>query len=82
MGTFAPEFQAVCDKLQIDEISEPFKSRFGWHIVQLLGRRMQDTTEETKRQQAAIAVRNSKLGEETEIWMRRLRDQAFVDYRI
>jgi peptidyl-prolyl cis-trans isomerase SurA len=82
VGGFAPEFQAVCDKLQVDELSEPFKSRFGWHIVQLLGRRMQDTTEETKRQQAAIAVRNSKLGEETEIWMRRLRDQAFVDYRI
>lgn len=82
VGAFVPEFQAVCDKLEVNEISEPFKTRFGWHIVQLLGRRMQDTTEENKRQQAAIAIRNSKLGEETEIWMRRLRDQAFVDYRI
>jgi peptidyl-prolyl cis-trans isomerase SurA len=81
-GGFVPEFQAVCDKLETNEISEPFKTRFGWHVVQLLGRRMQDTTEETKRQQAAVAIRNSKLGEETEIWMRRLRDQAFVDYRI
>jgi peptidyl-prolyl cis-trans isomerase SurA len=77
-----PEFQAVCDKLDINEISEPFQTRFGWHIVQLLGRRVQDTTEEVKRQQAALAIRNSKLGEETELWTRRLRDQAFVEYRI
>jgi peptidyl-prolyl cis-trans isomerase SurA len=77
-----PEFQAVLDKLDINDISEPFQSRFGWHIVQLLGRRVQDTTEETRRQQAGLAIRNSKLGEETELWTRRLRDQAFVEYRI
>jgi peptidyl-prolyl cis-trans isomerase SurA len=77
-----PEFQAVCDQLEPNALSEPFKTRYGWHLVQLLGRRVQDTTEDVKRQQAAMAIRNSKLGEETEIWMRRLRDQAFVDYRI
>lgn len=77
-----PEFQAVLDKLDINDISEPFQSRFGWHVVQLLGRRVQDTTEETRRQQAGLAIRNSKLGEETELWTRRLRDQAFVEYRI
>ena len=48
----------------------------------MLGRRVQDTTEDVKRQQAGLAIRNSKLGEETELWMRRLRDQAFVEYRI
>lgn len=80
--SFVPEFQKVCEQLDVNGISEPFKTRFGWHVVQLLGRRVQDTTEEVKRQQAAMAIRNSKLGEETEIWMRRLRDQAFVDFRI
>lgn len=77
-----PEFQDVCEKLNINEISEPFRTRFGWHIVQVLGRRVQDTTEEVRREQAALAIRNSKLGEETELWTRRLRDQAFVEYRI
>ena len=81
-GTFVPEFQAVCDTLQIDEISMPFKTAFGWHIVQLLERRTYDMTEEVERQQAIMAIRNSKLEEETELWARRLRDQAFVEYRL
>lgn len=81
-GAFAPQFQAVIDKLDENVVSEPFRTRFGWHIVEVLGRRVQDTTEEVKRQQAALAIRNSKLGEEAELWMRRLRDQAFVESRI
>jgi peptidyl-prolyl cis-trans isomerase SurA len=79
---FVPEFQAVCDALEIDEISEPFQSGFGWHIIQLLGRRVHDTTDEVMRQDAMMAIRNSKLSEETELWARRLRDQAFVEYRL
>lgn len=81
-GTFAPEFQTVVDGIAPNTLSEPFRTRFGWHILEVLGRRTQDTTEEVKRQQAALAIRNSKLGEETEIWMHRLRDQAFVETRI
>jgi len=81
-GTFVPEFQAVCDELEIDEISQPFKSPYGWHIVQVLDRRTYDMTEEVERQQAIMAIRNSKLEEETELWARRLRDQAFVEYRL
>ena len=81
-GTFVPEFQAVCDTLEIDEISDPFKSPFGWHVVQLLERRVYDKTDEVERQQAIMAIRNSKLEEETELWARRLRDQAFVEYRL
>jgi peptidyl-prolyl cis-trans isomerase SurA len=79
---FVPEFQAVCDRLEIDEISEPFRSGYGWHIIQLLDRRVHDTTEEVMRQEALMAIRNSKLSEETELWTRRLRDQAFVEYRL
>ncbi|MBT8441000.1 MAG: peptidylprolyl isomerase [Gammaproteobacteria bacterium] len=81
-GTFVPEFQAVCDTLEIDEISQPFKSPFGWHIVQLLERRVYDKTDEVERQQAIMAIRNSKLEEETELWARRMRDQAYVEYRL
>lgn len=79
---FVPEFQAVCDTLEIDEISMPLKTAFGWHIIQLIGRRVYDTTDEVERQQAIMAIRNSKLEEETELWARRLRDQAFVEYRL
>jgi len=81
-GTFVPEFQAVCDALDIGEISEPFKTPFGWHIVQLLDRRVQDMTEEVERREAIMAIRNSKLEEETELWARRLRDQAYVEYKL
>lgn len=81
-GAFVPEFQAMCDSLEIDELSQPFKSPFGWHIIQVLERRVHDTTAEVQRQNAIMAIRNSKLGEETELWMRRLRDQAFVEYQM
>jgi len=81
-GVFVPEFQAVCDALEINEISEPFQSPFGWHIIQVLDRRVQDMTEEFERREAIMAIRNSKLEEETELWARRLRDQAFVEYKL
>jgi len=81
-GVFVPEFQTVCETLDIDEISEPFQSPFGWHIIQLLDRRVQDMTEEVERREAIMAIRNSKLEEETELWARRLRDQAFVEYKL
>jgi peptidyl-prolyl cis-trans isomerase SurA len=81
-GTFVPEFQAICDTLEIDEISQPFQTSFGWHLIQLIDRRVHDTTEEVERQRAVMAIRNSKLEEETELWARRLRDQAFVEYRL
>ncbi len=79
---YAPEFKAMAEKLEPNTLSEPFRTAFGWHIMEVLGRRTQDTTEEVRRQQAAFAIRNSRLGEETELWARRLRDQAFVEYRI
>jgi peptidyl-prolyl cis-trans isomerase SurA len=77
--TFVPEFDAVIARLEINEISEPFRTQFGWHIVQLLGRRQFDTTEDTIRQRAFQQLRESKADEETELWLRRLRDEAFVD---
>ena len=59
-GAFVPEFQAMCDSLEIDELSEPFKSPFGWHIIQVLERRVHDMTDEVQRQNAIMAIRNSK----------------------
>ena len=81
-GVFVPEFQAMAERLPIGELSEPFKTPFGWHILEVTDRRIQDTTEDVKRQRAVMAIRNSKLGEESELWARRLRDEAFVEYRL
>jgi peptidyl-prolyl cis-trans isomerase SurA len=78
-GSFVPEFEAQLAQLKDGEISEPFRSQFGWHIVQVLGRRQFDTTEENERQRAYAQLRESKADEETELWLRRLRDEAFVE---
>lgn len=81
-GTFVPEFERELEALQENEISQPFKSQFGWHIVQLLGRRLHDITQDKLRQQVFAQLRESKAEEETELWLRRLRDEAFVEYRM
>ncbi len=77
-----PQFEQVVNSLEINEISEPFKSPFGWHIVQLLEKRTHDTTEDVKRQRAMVAIRDGKIAEETELWLRQIRDEAFVEYRL
>ena len=81
-GTFVPAFEQQLAALDTDEISEPFKTEFGWHIVQLLGRRSHDVTDDVRRSRAFAALREAKAEEETELWLRRLRDEAFVDYRM
>jgi peptidyl-prolyl cis-trans isomerase SurA len=81
-GTFVPEFEQELTKLKDGEISEPFHTQYGWHIVQVLGRRQFDNTDELKRRHAAEAIRASRADEETELWMRRLRDEAYVEYKL
>jgi peptidyl-prolyl cis-trans isomerase SurA len=80
-GTFDPEFESVLSGLKENEISEPFRTQFGWHIVQLLGRRTHDQSDELHRQKVLTALRESKVDEETELWLRRLRDEAYVEIR-
>jgi peptidyl-prolyl cis-trans isomerase SurA len=81
-GTYVPEFEKQLESLQDGEISEPFKSPYGWHIVQMIGRRQHDITDDLRRQQAFIQLREAKAEEETELWLRRLRDEAYVEYRM
>ncbi|MEX1995014.1 MAG: peptidylprolyl isomerase [Steroidobacteraceae bacterium] len=80
-GTFDPQFEEVLGSLEPDQISEPFRTQFGWHIVQMLGRRTHDQSDEVRRQRVLIALRESKVDEETELWLRRLRDEAYVEIR-
>lgn len=81
-GTFVREFEDVANALPIGEISPPFKSRFGWHILEVTERRVYDNTEEMRERSCAVSIRNSRVEEETELWLRRMRDEAFVDKRI
>jgi peptidyl-prolyl cis-trans isomerase SurA len=81
-GTFVPDFERTLSQLRDNEISEPFRTQFGWHIVQVIGRRQFDNTEELRRQRAFNQLRESKADEETELWLRRLRDEAYVETKI
>ena len=81
-GNFVPKFQEVVDSLEIDQISEPFRTQYGWHIVQLLGKRRHDNTQEAMRTKAREQIRQRKVEEETELWLRQLRDESYVEIRM
>ncbi len=80
-GVFAPEFQIRIDQLKINEISGPFHTQFGWHIARVNERRTRDTSLETRRAKARAAIGGRKASEEYDIWLRRLRDEAYVEMR-
>lgn len=81
-GVFAPEFQIRIDQLQPGEISQPFRTQFGWHVAKVLDRRSRDVTEESQRARARQAIVNRRMSEEYDVWLRRLRDEAYVEYRL
>ena len=76
-----PIFEDVMNKLKPGEISEPFLTQFGWHIVQVLSRRKHDNTQQFLRSQAIKLIRKRKTEEAIQDWLRRLRAEAYVDYR-
>jgi peptidyl-prolyl cis-trans isomerase SurA len=80
-GTFVPQFEQALNELEEGEISEPFRTQYGWHIVQLTGKRLFDQSDEVRRQRVFSALREGKVDEETELWLRRMRDDAYVEYR-
>lgn len=77
-GTFVPEFEEVAKNAEIGEVTEPFRTRFGWHILEVTGKRTYDNTEDLKQSNCVQRVRNSKLANESELWLRRIRDEAYV----
>jgi peptidyl-prolyl cis-trans isomerase SurA len=81
-GVYAPEFEQAIANAAIGEVTEPFRSQFGWHILEVTERRVYDNTEDLKQQNCIARIRNSKLEEESQLWIQRLRDEAFVDKRI
>jgi peptidyl-prolyl cis-trans isomerase SurA len=79
-GDFVPAFENVADSLNIGQISEPFKSPFGWHILEVLERRDHDQSKTNKENQARDAIQKRKIDEEVRLWLRRIRDEAYVEF--
>ncbi len=81
-GVFAPEFQQQIDSLKPGELSQPFHTQFGWHVARVEERRTRDITQEARRARARQAIMQRKDAEEYESWLRRLREEAYVEYRL
>ena len=78
---YVPEFRDRVRQLDLNVISEPFRTTHGWHIVEVLERRQQDVTEQLLREQAQQILYSRKFQEELDVWLQELRDNAFVDIR-
>ena len=81
-GDTVPEFERAMNALQPGEVSAPVRSPFGWHLIQVLERRVQDVTDERKRSAARAALRERKADEAYDDWVRQLRDSTYVDLRL
>lgn len=80
-GDTVPEFERAMNGLKPGEVGEPVKSPFGWHLIQVMGRRM-DASQERVRQSARMALRERKADEAYQDWLRQIRDRAYVEYRL
>ena len=81
-GNTVPVFERAMDSLAPGELGEPFKSQYGWHIVQVLERRERDDTETSRRAEAMRTLRARKIEENLQAWVRQVRDEAYVEYRL
>jgi peptidyl-prolyl cis-trans isomerase SurA len=75
---FGPKVAEVMAKLKDGEVSTPFQTDVGWHIVQMLGKRSTDRTEQAKREQARDMLRQRKAGDEYESFLRTVRSEAYI----
>jgi peptidyl-prolyl cis-trans isomerase SurA len=80
-GDTVPDFERAMDQLKPNEVSQPVKTEFGWHLIQVLGRRDEDMSKERQRLTARQALRARKSDEAYQEWLRQLRDKAYVEYR-
>ena len=80
-GDTVPEFERAMNELKPGEISQPIESPFGFHLIQVLERKSDDASQERARLAARQALRERKIDEANEDWLRQLRDRAYVEYR-
>lgn len=81
-GDTVPEFERAMNALKPGEVSEPIESPFGYHLIQVMERKKDDVSQERQRLIARQAIRERKLEEATQDWLRQLRDRAYVEYRL
>jgi peptidyl-prolyl cis-trans isomerase SurA len=80
-GVMVPEFEKQLNALANNEMSEVFKTRFGWHLIMCHNRREQNMADEYRRSQAREQIHGRKMAEEVDTWLRQLRDSSYVEYR-
>jgi peptidyl-prolyl cis-trans isomerase SurA len=80
-GMFVPEFEQTMNTIALNEISAPFSSQFGWHILQVTDRRKQDFSSDIHRNRAENMLRQRKYEEELQVWMQEIRDEAFIEIK-
>ena len=80
-GQMVAEFEAAMANAEVGVITEPVRSEFGWHILEVTGRRTEDFSEQVRRNQVASYLREAKYEEELENWLREIREEAFVDIK-
>ncbi|WP_171011917.1 peptidylprolyl isomerase [Pseudomonas sp. 2FE] len=81
-NSLVPEFRQVMAHTASGELSKPFKSPYGWHVLQVMGRRATDSSAEFREQQALNVLRNRKYDEELQAWLRQIRDEAYVETKL
>ena len=80
-GQMVPEFEAAMASAKEGEVTDPFRSEFGWHILEVKGRRDKDFSSQVRRNQVAGFIREQKYQEELDAWLRKIREEAFVDIK-
>src|SRR6185437_7408296 len=81
-GDTVHDFEHAMDRLAVNEISQPIRTPFGWHLIQVLERRKQDVTQQRRREEARRAIRQRKSDEQFEEFVRQLRDRTYVEYKL
>ena len=79
---FVPEFAAIMEATAIGAVSRPFRSQYGWHVLQVLDRRVQDMSEEALQQKAIEILHKQRFEDELQQWLKEIRDEAFVEVRL
>ena len=81
-GDTVPEFERAYEELKVGELSQPVRTPFGYHLIQVLERRSSDLSPERRRMQARQTLRERKADEAYQEWLRQLRDQTYVELRL
>lgn len=81
-GVLVPPFEEAMKELSLNKLSEPVQTQFGWHLIEVLDRQERDQTSKLEKDQAREEIKKRKIEEESELWLRRMRDEAYVEIRL